>query len=204
MFTKEKIFNLALSALLLQRQVVDANTDTSPEAKVLRQWYDVAIRMALAEMDLDETSSQITLELVATDPVHGWCFAYKYPSNCAFFRRLQSCAVIDSKYTHISKRVAQFNGQKVIFTNKERAIAEFIPTNLDLANISPAAGAAIALRLATLSAPLITGKGAAKLIEKLNANYIATKAEAQAKDQQENFSFQTDETISEFVAVRTS
>ena len=202
MFTKAKFYNLALGALLLQRQVINPETDQSNEAKVLNTFYDVAWRAALADMDLDSTSSQIQLELLATDPIHGWCFAYKYPKNCAFFRRIQSCVRQDSRQTHIPKRVAIFNAQKVILTNKCNAIAEFIPEDIPLSTLAPNAGLAVSFRLAILAAPLATGKGAAALINAIEKKYVMAKAEAQQQDERENFTFESEATMSEFVAVR--
>lgn len=202
MFTKAKFYNLALGALLLQRQIINPDTDQSNEAKVLNTFYDVAWRAALADMDLDSTSSQMQLELLADCPVKDWRFAYKYPKNCAFFRRIQSCVRQDSRQTHIPKRIAIFNSQKVILTNQCNAIAEFIPDDIPLSTISSPAGLAVSFRLAILAAPLATGKGAAALINMIEKKYVMAKAEAQQQDERENFTFESEATMSEFVAVR--
>lgn len=204
MFTKAKFFNLACGALLLQRQISNADTDQSNEAKILNNFYDVAWKSALADMDLDSTSSQITLQLLATDPIEHWKYAYKYPSNCAFFRRIKSCARVDDRYTHIAKRIAIFNAQKVIFTNKCEAIAEFIPDDIPLSTLSSSAGLAVSFRLAILAAPLATGKGAAKLVSEIEKKYVLAKAEALQQDERENFVFEDPSTTSEFVAERLS
>lgn len=204
MFTKAKICNLALGALLLQRQLVNPDTDQSNEAKVLNQYYDIAWRTALADMDLDGTSSQIQLQLIQECPIHHWKFAYQYPSDCIFFRRIKSHFIMDNRSTHIPKRVAQFNGQKVIFTDKCDAVAEYISTNLQLSTLSPSAGMAISYRLAVLSAPLVTGKGAKSLLEGVAKSYVIAKAEAQAQDERENFVFESEALRSEFVQTRLS
>ena len=204
MHTKAKIFNLALGALLLQRRISDTETDPSNECKVLLTHYDVAFRATLEDLDLDGTSTQKILELIEEDPNDLWGYAYKYPSDCAFFRRLQSGSVIDNRSTHIEKRVAIHDSQKVIFTNQVDAIAEYISYNVPLAALSATAGLAVAYRLAMLSAPLITGKGAAKLIETIQKNYILAKTEAQDQDRRENFSFVDEDIESEFVEARRS
>lgn len=204
MFTKAKIFNLALGALLLQRQVSNADTDKSNEATVLRNHYDVAFRGTLEDLDLDSTSTQAALELVEEDPNDLWDFAYKYPNNCAFLRRLQSSVTTDNRTTHIPKRVAIHDDKKVILTNQEDAIAEFIPLDVPLNSLSATVGLCIAYRLAVLSAPLATGKGAAKLISDIEKKYVAAKADAQSQDKRENFNFEEDEVISEFVETRLS
>lgn len=209
MVSKAQIFNLALGALLLQRQVTNADTDKGNDLNVLRTNWDTALRVTLQDMDLDATSSSANLELLVTfdqgaTPPPQWFYGYKYPKNCAFFRRIQSCVRTDSRDTHIAKRIAIYQAQKTIFTNQANAIGEFIPFDLPLQALSAAAGLTIAYRLAILSAPLVVGKGSKSLIENIGKSYIISKAEAQGQDERESFSFEDDATISEFVAARLS
>jgi hypothetical protein len=204
MYTKAKIYNLALGALLLQRQVSDPETDKSNEAKVLNTHYDVAFRSTLEDLDLDSTSTSITLELLETDPNTDWRYAYKYPVNCAFLRRIKSVALMDNRTTRIPLRVAIHNSLKTIFTNEASAVAECIVHDLPLTALSATVGLAIAYRLAVLSAPLIVGKGATTLRDSINQKYIVTKAEAQEQDRRENFNFTDDTVGSEFVEERLS
>lgn len=209
MFTKAKIFNLALGALLLQRQIANTETDTSNEGKVLQTHWDMALHATLEDLDLDSTSCQKTLELVATfdpandDPVVSqWYYAYKYPSNCAFFRRVQSAVLMDNRTTHIPKRIGMYGSQKVIFTNEASAIGEYIQSDFPFSSLSASAAMALAHRLARLSAPLITGKGAQRLVLDIEKNYAVWKAQAQARDERENFNFVEDSVQSEFVEAR--
>jgi hypothetical protein len=201
-YTKPKIYNLALSSLLLAKEVVDVDTDKSNEVRVLNIHYDIALESTLKDLDLDSLSTPITLELIEELTEGPWKFAYKYPSTCAFFRRIKSQAVTDTNRTHISKRVAMHNGQKVIFTNEEEAVAECIPNNIPLVALSSMAGMALAYQLAYLSAPLIVGKGAKALRDSLLQAYVVAKAEAQEDDARENFNYESDDIRSEFVAAR--
>lgn len=202
MYSKAKIYNLALGALLLSRQIIDVDTDKSNEAKVLNTHYDIAFRSTLEDLDLDSTSTQATLELIETDPNALWGYSYKYPADCAFFRRLQSSSVTDNRSSHIDKRISTKDGRKVIFTNEIDAIAEYISYDVPLSSLSATVGLAIAYRLAILSAPLIVGKGAEKLRAELQNKYVMTKAEAQEQDRRENFVFTDEDIESEFVNAR--
>lgn len=210
--TKAKIYNLALGALLLQRQVVNPETETSNEAKVLNQVWDTAFESALADMDLNGTASHATLELLVDfrniphdqRPVSHWHFAYKYPPTCAFFRRIKSHQVIDDKSSHIPKVIGIYEQQKVIFCNKPKAIAEFVPKDFPITALSASASYAAALRLAIMASALVTGKGSKPLIESLEKRYMQAKGEAQAQDSRESFFFQTEATMSEFVEERVS
>ena len=203
-FTKVKIFNLAMSALKLSREITDTESDrTTTEVKVLNLHWDDAVTSTLQEMDLDSLSETIDLELVAELTDNGpWSYAYKYPSRCAFFRRIESGAQLDSRSTHIAKKVGLYEGNKVIFTNEYQARAEIIPSNVSLAALSSPAGFAIAHKLAYLSCPLLTGKGAKALQEEIRNMMLFFINEAQEMDKRENFNYDDESARSEFVAAR--
>jgi hypothetical protein len=203
-YSKAKIFNLALGMLLLDRRIIDTETDPSNEAKVLRTHWDSAFSSTLEDLDLDSTSTHGLLELVETDPSVYYLYAYKYPDDCAFFRRVQSSTDVDNRSSHISKRIGVYDGEKVIFTNQDLAVGEWISTDVPLDSISAATALCIACKLAMLAAPLATGKGARALIERLEANYVRLKADAQEKDARENFNYVDIHVESEFVDERTS
>lgn len=205
MSTKATVYNLTLSSLLLSKEVTNPDTDTGNEVRVLNMWYDIALESTIKDLDLDGLSSNATLELI-TELFEGpWKFAYKYPTNCAKFRRIKSNFLTDNNRTHIAKRVAMYTvgtPQKAIFTNEYLAVAEYIPKDISLAALSPMAIVALSKRLAVLAAPLITGKGAARLIQELEQGYVIAKMEAQEDDKEENFNYEDDSTRSEFVAAR--
>jgi hypothetical protein len=217
-YTKAKIYNLALQSLLLARNIINTDTDASNEAKVLNTHWDVVLKTVLFDLDLDSTASQTNLALIHDftndpPPTTGevgpiWKYAYKYPSNCAYFRRIVSCNVIDDKFTHHPKRVLIYNNAgtpvKTIFCNVPSAIGEYIPNDFPLQTLSAPAGQALAQFLAWWSAPLIVGKGAKTLRDSILKDYAAIKAMAQALDERESFSFQSDENMSEFVKTRLS
>ena len=204
MFSKEKIYNLALGHLLLNRRVTSADTDESNEVTVLNDHYDVAFEQTLADLDLDSMSEPITLELVTTDPNDFWGYVYKYPPRCAFFRRIQSPVLKDSRSTHLAKRVGLYNGQKSIFTNEADAIAECIVNDVPLGSLAASVGLCISYKLAVLASSLITGKGSKDLKASIEKQYIVAKAEAQERDQLENFVYTDEATESEFVYERTT
>lgn len=202
MYSKEDIFNLSLSALLLQRRITNADTDTSNEAKVLRSVWTPALASTLEDLDLDSTSDQVELELIEEDPNRYWKYAYKYPTDCAFFRRIQSCEVKDNRMSHEPKLIRMYEGEKAIFTNVYQAVAEYISKDVPLSAISATAGIALSLRLASMASPLVTGKGAALLIKTLDERYKIAKAEAQEQDRNENFNYDDVRIASEFANAR--
>lgn len=203
-YTKVQIYNLTFSALMLGKEVSEIETDTSLEVRVLNIHWDTALSSTLQDLDLDSLSTPITLELITELEEGPWRYVYKYPTNCAFLRRIESGAVTDNVTTHISKRVAMYDGQKAIFTNEYDAVAETIPKNIPLAALSPMAALAVAYKLGILSAPLVVGKGAKVLRDSLKEDYIIAKGEAQETDAMENYNYEEDSLRSEFVQVRLS
>jgi len=208
MYSKAEIFSLTLSMLLLEKEISNPETDTSREARTLRKFYNLALKQVLADLNLDGTASDIPLELLYsfTYPNNHdhWQFAYKYPSKCAFFRRVVSGVVKDNRYTKIDHAVKMYLGQKVIFTTEEAARGEYIPNDVNLDSLNAFGGMALAARLGTLCSTLVVGKGAAALRKELAQSYVLYKAEAQEQDKLENEMLEDPWTESEFVAVRTS
>jgi hypothetical protein len=204
-YTRVQVYNLSLSILLLSREVADYLTDDTEEVRVLNTHWDIALESVLQDLDLDSTSEPITLELIETLPTdHLWTYSYKYPTNCAFFRRIESVAVMDIPSTHIAKRVTVRNGVKVIFTNEAQAIAECIPKDILIESLSSMTIMCVAQRLAELSAPLLVGKGAKTLRKEIRDAYVVSKLEAQETDARENFNYSTDAQHSEWVQERIS
>lgn len=204
-YTRVQVYNLALSILLLSREVADYITDDTEEVRVLNTHWDVALESTLQDLDLDSTSTPITLELIETLPsTHLWTYSYKYPNNCALFRRIVSPAVMDTKFSHIAKRIAVRNGVKVIFTDEAAAVAECIPKDILIESLSSMTIMCLAHRLAELSAPLLVGKGAKALRKEIKEEYRLAKIEAQETDAMENFNYESDAQQSEWVQERMS
>ncbi len=207
MYTKVQIFNLALGALLLKREISDADADTSYEARVVSQYYDSALNKTLADLDLNITAVTETLSLVEDDVSDFWEYAYAYPSNCVLVRRIVSCVRRDDRYTRIPFETGQYGTptkQKVIFTNEAQAELEYIANDLTLTSFSADTGLAIAHQLAFLSAPILVGKGADKVKDDIYKRYLIHKTEAQETDRMESPLFDSEESDSEFVKVRLS
>lgn len=203
MFDKVTIFNLALDALLLTTRIIDADTDTIPQAKVLRQMYPIALAKTLGDLDLNATATKVELEQVDIDADNPhWQYAYKYPVNCAKFRRLVSPFVQDNATTRISSETATLDGIRIIYTNETEAWASIQGKDIPLSSLNASAGLALANQLAILCSSLIVGKGAADLRKSIQTNYILFKAEAQELDMEENIDTTPDEFSSEFVNAR--
>lgn len=204
MSSKTNIYNLALSALLLSRQVVETESEkVTNEVRVLNQLWDSALASVLQQLDLDSLSETIDLELIEEleDDTH-WAYVYKYPSRCIFLRRIKTVLLKDTIRSRLELRVGIRNGAKVIYTNEYQAQIECICNDVSLAYISPSTELAIAYKLAYLACPLLVGKGAKTLREEIKQNLLIYMMDAKETDVNENFIYETPEQQSEYVAAR--
>lgn len=202
MYSKTQIFNLALGTLLLSKRIVDADTDTSTEGRVLQTHWDAAFWSTLEDLNLNRTSSTKVLELIEENPNQYWSYGYKYPDDCVFLRRVLSCQLVDDRNSHIPKETGIKDGRKMIFTNEENASISYLSSDIPISALPVNAGLATAYRLASLSSPLVTGKGAAALIAMVETKYVMAKTAAQRADAEENFNYVDPRIESEFVAAR--
>lgn len=202
--TKPQIYNLALSAMMLAKEVVDPTTDKSSEVRVLNLHWNIALHSFLTDLDLDSLQTTVVLELIEElDETYPWAYAYKYPATCAYLRRISSGYVTDNRTTHIDKQIGVHQTFKAIFTDEAEAKAEILPENFSLALLSAPAGMALAYKLAELSVPLVAGKGAKTLAAEIREMYQFYKTEAQEVDARENFRYESEALRSEFVTART-
>ena len=204
MFDKTKIFNLALGALQIQKTISNADTDPSKEVLTLNVFWDLAYQTALEDMDLDSTSSRKTLELLKTEPNEFWRYAYKYPTDCAFLRRIVSGTVTDDQFTREDMRVEMFEGDKVIMCNRREAEIEYIAKDFPVDSLTPQAAYYVSLLLARLSLPLVAGTNKKAITDEIKDNLTMALLGAQARDGKETSIYQPDYMKSEFVKARLS
>lgn len=201
MVTKVLLYNIALQALRLNYQTTDPDNDVNKSVKTLRTFYPLAISSALADMDLNKTAKKIKLEELNLEHPH-WTKIYKYPSNCAKFRRIVSPFRTDNKETRIPFATEVIGIFDVVATHEPEAYGEIIPTDVNLSVLSPSAALAVGFQMAVLATGLIVGKGAVTLKESIIREYTLHKATAQENDMNENVDTTPDEFKSEFVNAR--
>lgn len=204
MYNKTDIFNLALSALYLQKKIADSETDTSNETKTLQTHWKAAYWGGLAEMDLDHTAVTAPLALLVEEPNSLWKYAYTYPADCVFIRRIINTKTTDDLETKVDRKVGIHEGDKVIFTNEYDAELEYISSDVLPQDLSVEAAMYIAYKLAMLAMPLIVGKDSKEVASALQVLKAQSFADAVAKDSKETNIYQPEYMRSEFVKARLS
>ncbi len=196
------LYNIALSALRLNYRTTDPDSDNNITVKLLRGIYPLALSKALADMDLNRTSAVEKLELIEDAEHPHYSLIYKYPSNCALFRRILSPFPTDNRETRIPFGTSMIDGQDVIMTNHPNAYGQFIPTDLNLSVLNPNAVMAVGFQMAIMAPSQITGKGSTGLRQSLMQEYTLYKGEAQQDDLHENIDTTPDEFKSDFIQAR--
>lgn len=201
MYSQVRVYSVALSALKLSKQFVSINDDIH-EVQVLNQFYDMAFQETLSELNLQGTRFKLKLELLDfKDEL--FKYVYKYPSTCMFFVRIFNGSKIDHKENQIRYEVEMKPPYKVILTDKQEAVGEWVDNRIQIEQLSSPAALAVAYKLAFLSSNLIVGTGDRTLADEVLESYKMQAGVAKAHDAQENMFFPTQEEQSEYVRSMT-
>ena len=90
MATKTEIFNMALGHLAIGKMVANFTAEQSQEARIGRIYYDIALGQVLKDVPWPFATKIAALGLLEEEPNTEWGYSYRYPSDCAHFRRILS------------------------------------------------------------------------------------------------------------------
>lgn len=92
MASKTQIVNIAMARIGASKQLANVDTETSREAIMARTFFDDDVKFVLRDFPWPWATSYIDLSLVSgsttTRTNRDWQYAYRYPSDCLFVRRL--------------------------------------------------------------------------------------------------------------------
>jgi len=129
MATKTQIANLALLRIGVTQPLTDADTDTSREAIAVRLLYDEERDYVLRDFPWPFARKYATATLVTGSvsiPVNpDWIYAYSYPSDCVFVRRVINCYGRQATSPPPFVTGRSDAGAKLIFTNQQDAALEY-------------------------------------------------------------------------------
>ena len=84
-----QICNLALARIQVLQQISSLNPpDNTPAGLACATVYDFCRQECLHDFPWGWASKYVALTLVATNPNREWTYAYQYPTDCLFIRRL--------------------------------------------------------------------------------------------------------------------
>lgn len=200
MASKTSIDNLALRHLASSKSIANHDTTASADATACRIFYDIALEETFRDFSWPFATEIGDLGLVEEDPNDEWAYAYRYPSDCKFFRRILSGTRNDSRQSRVPYRITQDDQGLLILTDTDEAQGEWTIMEEDASRYPADFVMALSLLLAAYIAPSVTAGDPFKLGERAYRLYVQSIAKARANA----FNEQQDEEPpqSEFIAGR--
>jgi hypothetical protein len=116
---------MALGHLGISSEIGNLTTEKSAEASACRRFFTQCRDIAMRDMRVPFASHITTLALVKEAPNSEWDYAYRYPSDCLFFKRILSGARNDTSTTRVPYKITSDESGKIILSDKQVAECEY-------------------------------------------------------------------------------
>lgn len=123
--SEEAVCNLALGHLGISEEISLLSTDRSLAAAACRRFFTTARDISQRDFQYPFTTKFATLSLVETQPNSEWLYAYRYPSDCLYFRRILSGDRNETPDARTPYRQSADSIGKLIFTDMLDAECEY-------------------------------------------------------------------------------
>lgn len=150
-----QIANMALSHVGA-KQSIESLSESSPEARVCKLWYDLALEQALEGFDWSFARKRQALAVAGDAPPSEWGFRYQYPADCVRFRSMWNPVGPDADAVPFEIE-ADSGDQRTIVTNLQSAIGLFTKLIQTPASYTPMFVEALSRSLAYHIAFTLTG-----------------------------------------------
>lgn len=197
MATSVSICNMALGRIGITRQIANLATENSQEAVTCRLYYDDAVRFVLEDYPWPFATAYRELGLVEESPNSDWLYAYRYPSDGVFIRRIVTDAGrVD--FDPMPFRVGLDDDGKLVYTDQPDAVVEYTKLVTDESKFTPAFVEALSWKIASDVAPALSRVASAQqTCPAMYQRVISTARERVANESQ-----QSEPPDSEFVRAR--
>lgn len=182
--TKDAIANLVLANLEISREITSVDTEQSAEASLIRRHYDRSLQKVLEDFPMAESTRYAVLGLVATAPTDDWGFAFRYPSDCVFARRLVTVLGREEPNPPPFKVGSDAQGL-LLYTNINPATLEYTFLLTDQKLFSSAFEEALAWHIAAKCTSLSRMKDAKKIAMAMYQSCLTQSDLKTAREQQQ-------------------
>ena len=182
MTSKAAIANMALANIGSTQVIGDVDSDRSATAKAVRIFWDAHVGAVLRDFPWPFAKAYQTLALVdgssTTRANYDWQYAYRYPSDCLFARRLVVEGVGRKDYTPPEFEVGRDSQGKLIFTDESPAELEY---TMSVTDVEEWDASAVEMLSWLLSASLAPSQSRIKgMAEQAMRMYLTMKSIAEA------------------------
>jgi hypothetical protein len=195
--SKTSIANMALGHIGVSQTITNIDTERSQQALQCRIYYDQAVQFCLESFPWPFATAYRMLALVAEEPVADWTYAYRYPSDCCYVRRVATSLGRTDRHPP-PFHIGQDEQGAIIFTNEEDAQIEYTANITNTARFSAKFIEALSWKLASDIAPALSRIASARKDCLQMAMFMMTSATTTSANEQQ----QEDESDSEFITVR--
>ena len=183
MASKTAVVNIALSRIGVSKQIANVDTEQSLPAQTARTIIDEDILYVLRDFPWPWATSYKSLALVAgtssVNAVSDWRYAYRYPSDCLFARRIVMPGVGRSDPNPAPFRIGRDASGRLIYTDQEDAELEYTYNVSDISEFDSLATSQLAWKLAAGMGPSLSRiKG---IVELCMQGYEIDKTKAQSR-----------------------
>lgn len=180
MASKTQICNMMLVRIGVTKFIANIESDQSKEANALNLIFADELAFVIRDFPWPFATAYKNLELVAgsqANPVSSdWVYAYRYPSNCVFARRLVTIA--GRKETNPPPyRVGRDGQGKLLYTNQRDAELEYTIEMTAAEELDALAISMLAWKLGTTAAPSMSR--VKKMVDTCREQYEIEKSKAQ-------------------------
>ncbi len=160
--SETEICNLALAHCGNSNGIASL-TERSAPARACSLFYAQVRDEVLREFPWPFTRTFAALALVAEQPTTEWAYSYRYPASCFRLVRLLSGMRVDTEATRVPFRMGADAQGRLLYTDLPEAVAEYYAAVTDVSRFSPDFVQTVALKLAAMIAPTVTGGDPTKL-----------------------------------------
>lgn len=184
MASKTQIVNIALNRIGVSKQVANVDTENSREALSAKIIFDDDRDYVLRDFAWPWATGYAVLGLVAgtsSVPVNGdWQYAYRYPSDAIFIRRIVTPGLGRNDPNPPAFRVGSDVQGRLLYTNQPEVTVEYTRRVTDAGEFDAVFTSMLAWRLGAMLAPALSRMtDAAKLCLQMY-DYEKSRAETRA------------------------
>ncbi len=136
MLTKTEVANYALRKLGISKSIINIDTETTIEARILRDSFNMSITQLLDSHTWYFANKIAGLPLLRENPSRTWRYAYAIPADCHIIRQISETDMFlyEEEYPEYKRPFELFftPGGYEVHTNVQNAVAKYtvsIPTD---------------------------------------------------------------------------